>query len=143
MPKPVISKASTVWTGDLLTGSGQTTLDTSGAATFEMAWGARSEGSAGTNPEELLAAAHATCYSMAFAHGLAENGTPPTQLETTAEVTFDAGIPAITGIHLFVNAQVPGITQEAFDEIAEATKTGCPVSKALEAVPIELTATLG
>lgn len=142
MPKPVVSKASTVWTGDLLTGSGKTSLDTSGVATFDMAWGARSEGTQGTNPEELIAAAHATCFSMAFAHGLAEHGTPPTRLDTTAEVTFDAGIPEITGIKLIVNAEIPGISEEDFQRLAEATKVGCPVSKALQAVPLEMTATL-
>ena len=142
MPKPVINKASTTWDGDLFTGSGKTTLDTSGAASFDMAWKARAEGASGTNPEELIAAAHATCFSMAFAAGLAENGTPPQQINTSAEVTFDASGPEITGIKLVVNAQVPGISAEDFQRIAEETKVGCPVSKALESVPIEMTATL-
>ncbi len=142
MPKPVVNKASTVWNGDLTSGSGKTSLDSSGAASFDMGWSARSEGVKGTNPEELIAAAHATCYSMAFAHGLKENGTPPEQINTNAEVTFDASIPAITGIKLTVNAQVPDISEDDFQRIAEETKTGCPVSKALEAVPIELSATL-
>lgn len=142
MSKPVISQASTQWQGDLLSGSGQTHLDTSGVATFEMAWGARSEGNEGTNPEELIAAAHATCFSMAFAHGLAQHGTTAQQINTRADVTFDAGIPAITGIRLTVEAQVPGISEADFHRIAEETKLGCPVSKALASVPITLTAHL-
>lgn len=142
MPNPVVSKASTVWTGDLFTGSGTTTLDSSGAGTFEVEWNARAEGSdTTTTPEELIAAAHATCFSMAFSNELKKNDTPPTQLDTSAEVTFVAGT-GITGITLRVSAQVDGIEEQDFQRIAEGAKTNCPVSQALASVPIELDAQL-
>ena len=142
MPSPITNKASTVWNGDLFHGSGSTTLETSGVGTFDVGWKARAEESGGTTtPEELIAAAHATCYSMAFSNELAGNDTPPTQVRTSAEVTFVAGT-GITGIHLTVEATVPGISEEAFQRIADAAKTGCPVSQALKAVDITLTATL-
>ncbi len=84
MPKPVVNKASTVWNGDLTSGSGKTSLDSSGAASFDMGWSARSEGVKGTNPEELIAAAHATCFSMAIAHGLSgERQYLPEQISPT------------------------------------------------------------
>jgi len=142
MPNPVVSKASTVWKGDLFTGSGRTSLDSSGLTRFDVEWNARAEGSDSvTTPEELLAAAHSTCFSMAFANELKKNGTPPTQLDTTAEVTFVAGT-GITGIHLTVTAQVEGIDEDTFQRIAEGAKTNCPVSQALRATDISLTATL-
>ncbi|GAA1153818.1 OsmC family peroxiredoxin [Ornithinicoccus hortensis] len=142
MPNPVVSKASTVWNGDLFTGKGSTSLDSSGAASFDVEWNARAEGSdRTTTPEELLAAAHATCYSMALSNELKKNDTPPTQLNTTAEVTFVAGT-GITGIHLTVDAQVEGIDADGFATIAEGAKTGCPVSQALAATEITLTANL-
>ncbi|UNX56171.1 OsmC family peroxiredoxin [Georgenia sp. TF02-10] len=143
MPKALVSKASTTWTGNLFDGSGQTRLDSSGAATFDVNWKARSEehGST-TNPEELLGAAHATCFSMAFANELDGNGTPPTRVQTAAEVTFDAGGPRISGIHLTVEAQVDGISEDDFQRIAEAAKQGCPVSQALTGTEITLTARL-
>lgn len=141
-PRPVVSKASTTWTGELFTGSGTTRLDSSGAATFDVEWNARAEGSdRTTNPEELIAAAHATCYAMAFSNALKQNDTPPTQLDTSAEVTFVAG-QGITGIHLSVRGQVEGISAEDFARIAEDAKTNCPVSQALKATPITLEAAL-
>src|SRR5690625_7749930 len=90
----------------------------------------------------MIAAAHASCYSMAFSNELADNGTPPTSLDTSAEVTFVPGT-GITGIALRVNAKVDGISEEDFQRIAEAAKTGCPVSQALARVDISLEATLG
>lgn len=142
MPNPVVSKASTTWNGDLFTGKGTTTLDSSGAGTFPVEWNARAEGSdTTTTPEELLAAAHATCYSMAFSNELKKNDTPPTEVSTTAEVTFVAGT-GITGIALTVNATVEGIDEETFQKIANGAKEGCPVSQALKAVDITLDATL-
>ncbi|ACQ80437.1 OsmC family protein [Beutenbergia cavernae DSM 12333] len=142
MPTPVVSTASTVWTGDLFHGAGRTSLDSSGLATFDVGWKSRSEGHEGqTTPEELIAAAHASCYAMAFSNELASNGTPPTQLDTKAAVTFVAG-EGITGIALSVRGQVPGISAEDFARIADAAKAGCPVSKALAAVPITLDAAL-
>lgn len=143
MPNTVVSKASASWQGDLISGSGSTTLDTSGLGTFPANWKARSEESAAgtTSPEELLGAAHATCFSMAFSNGLAKNGTPPTQLDTSAAVSFVAG-QGITGIELTVRGQVPGLSAEDFQNLAEAAKTGCPVSQALSGVPITLNASL-
>lgn len=138
-----VSQATTTWSGDLASGSGSTALETSKVATFDVSWKARTEPSGGTTtPEELLAAAHASCFSMALAHGLTENGTPPTSISTTAKVSFVAGT-GITGIELSTSATVDGIDDADFQKVAEETKTGCPVSAALAAVPITLTATLG
>lgn len=138
-----VSQASTTWNGDLTSGSGSTVLETSRIGTFDVSWQARTEPGAGTTtPEELLAAAHASCFSMALSHGLTQNGTPPTTVGTTARVTFVAGT-GITGIELTTTASVEGITDEDFQRIADETKTGCPVSAALAAVPMTLTATLG
>lgn len=143
MPKPVISKASTIWNGELFTGSGTTSLDSSGAATFEVEWNARAEGSdSTTNPEELLAAAHATCFSMAFSNALKGNDTPPEQVRTTAAVTFVAGT-GITGIELSVSATVPGIDDDDFQRIAADAKENCPISQALGGTEITLNASLG
>lgn len=142
MPRPLVSKASTVWNGELITGSGTTTLDSSGQGTFGVAWKARAENHEGaTNPEELLAAAHATCFSMALAHALAGNETPATQLETSAEVTFVAGT-GITGIALSVTGQVPGLDADQFQTFATGAKENCPVSQALKGTEITLDATL-
>ncbi|GAA4422247.1 OsmC family peroxiredoxin [Georgenia halophila] len=142
MPNPIVSKASTTWNGDLFGGSGSTRLDSSGLATFDVAWKNRAEShDGGTSPEELIAAAHATCFSMALAKELNDNGTPPTQLDTSAEVTFVAG-EGITGIVLRCDAQVPDISAEDFQSIADTAKTGCPTSQALQAVPITLDAKL-
>lgn len=142
MPTPIVNKASAVWNGDLFTGSGKASLDTSKAGSFDVAWKSRAEESGSTTtPEELIGAAHATCYSMQFSNELKENGTPPTQLDTSAEVTFVAGS-GITGIHLTVKGQVPGISAEDFSRIAESAKANCPVSKALGGTAITLTASL-
>lgn len=123
-------------------GAGTVNLDSSGAGTFAVDWKARSEGSSSvTTPEELLAAAHATCFSMALSHALAGNGTPPDSVETTSSVTFKPGT-GITGSHLLVNATVPGISAADFDRIAEEAKVNCPVSQALAGIPITLEATL-
>lgn len=143
MPNPIINSASTVWKGNLPSGTGTVTLDTSGAGTFPANWKARSEESGGTTtPEELIAAAYATCYSMQFSNELAENGTEPTQLDTNAKVTFVVGS-GITKIDLDVQGQVDGISQEDFVRIAESAKSNCPVSQALASVPeINLSANL-
>ncbi|MPV37629.1 OsmC family peroxiredoxin [Georgenia subflava] len=138
------SKASTTWNGNLFQGSGQTTLESSGKGTFDVNWKARTEdGTKTTNPEELLAAAHATCFSMAFSNELDSNGTPPTKLETTVEVTFDTeGGPKVTGSHIIVRATIDGISEEDFQRVANAAMEGCPVSQALKAIDITLDATL-
>ncbi|MFI7482949.1 OsmC family peroxiredoxin [Kocuria sp. M1R5S2] len=132
MPKPVVSKASTVWNGDLFNGSGRTSLGGSGLGPFDVDWDTRAEAGAGpkTSPEELLASAHATCFSMALSNMLAQNDTPPTQLDTSAEVTFVAG-EGIQGVKLSVEAQVENINAEDFARIADEAKSGCPVSQAL------------
>jgi len=138
MPNPVVSKASTEWNGELFTGSGTTSLETSGKASFDVAWQSRAEQAGGTtSPEELIAAAHATCYAMQFSNMLKENGTPPTQLNTSAAVTFVAGT-GITGIELTVRGSVDGIDAATFDELARKAKETCPVSQALSAVDITL-----
>lgn len=134
--------ASAHWEGSLMEGQGQVTLNSSGIGTFDVTWASRAEEANGrTSPEELIAAAHSTCFSMALSHALAQAGTPPTTLDTTADVTFQPGT-GITGIALKVRGAVPGITAEQFAEAAEGAKTGCPVSQALKAVPITLEAEL-
>ncbi len=139
---PVTSEATTTWNGSLMEGSGDVAFSSSNLGTFPINWKARSEGSATTTtPEELIAAAHSSCFSMALSHALAENGTPPERVNTTASVTFKPGV-GISGSHLNVNAVVPGLTQEQFQELAEGAKTGCPVSQALAGIEITLEATL-
>lgn len=133
----VTSSASTIWNGTLADGAGTTTL-ASGVGTFAVTWKARADGvDAQTTPEELLAAAHASCFSMALSHGLTEAGTPPTSVATTARVTFAKG-QGITGIELSVEAEVPGIDEDAFAAAAADAKVNCPVSKALASVEITL-----
>ena len=139
---PVTSEAASTWTGSLMEGSGTVAFSSSNLGTFPINWKARSEGSdTTTTPEELIAAAHSACFSMALSHALAENGTPPEKVNTSASVTFKPGV-GITGSHLNVNAVVPGLTPEKFQEIAAEAKTGCPVSQALAGIEITLEATL-
>lgn len=135
-----IRTAAAHWEGSLMEGSGQVTLQSSGIGTYDVTWASRAEQPDGrTSPEELIAAAHSTCFSMALSHALAQAGTPPASIDTTADVTFQAGT-GITGIVLRVTGSVPGITAEQFQEAAEGAKEGCPVSQALKAVPISLEA---
>ena len=136
------SEATTVWNGDLRSGSGTITLDSSHAAEFPVSWAARSEGRDGlTNPEELIGAAHAACYSMAFSNILSSSGNTPESIQTTAAVTFDPAS-GITGSHLLVSARVPGISEEEFQRLADEAKRTCPVSRALAGIPITLEAEL-
>lgn len=138
----VTSEATTAWKGGLTDGSGDVDLVSSGLGPFGVNWKARSEGSTSvTTPEELIAAAHSACFSMALSHALGENGTPPTSIDTTASVTFAPGT-GITGSHLNVNAVVPGLEPEDFERISQAAKSGCPVSQALAGIEITLEATL-
>jgi osmotically inducible protein OsmC len=138
----VTSEASATWSGSLLEGSGEVALESSNQGPFAVNWKARSEGSTSvTTPEELIAAAHSACFNMAFSNALAENGTPPQKLETTASVTFIPGT-GITGSHLNVNAEVAGLAQEDFDRLAQEAKAGCPVSAALAGIEITIEATL-
>ncbi|EMY33007.1 OsmC family protein [Arthrobacter crystallopoietes BAB-32] len=129
--------ARTVWKGDLFSGNGQTSLETSGLGTYDVTWKARAEDAKDkTSPEELIAAAHSACYSMAFSNILKEAGHTAESIETSAEVDFDTSTGAqISEIRLFVNATVPGISDEDFQKSAQAAKEGCPVSKALASVP--------
>jgi osmotically inducible protein OsmC len=130
------------WEGSLTDGKGTTALESSGLGTFDLTWAARAESPQGlTSPEELLGAAHAGCYSMALSHALAQAGTPPESVDVTADVTFQPGT-GITGIHLTVRGQVPGITAEQFLQYATETGKACPVSKALAATPITVDAAL-
>jgi lipoyl-dependent peroxiredoxin len=136
------SEATTLWFGDLTSGSGTTSLDSSDAAEFPVTWQARSEGVVGhTNPEEMLAAAHSACFSMAFSKALADAGHAPESLQVTAAVTFQPG-EGITGSHLLVSAKVPGLADDQFQSLADGAKANCPVSKALAGIPITIDATL-
>jgi osmotically inducible protein OsmC len=129
--------AHVTWSGSLMEGSGRITSVESGAfGPLDVTWAARAEeDSAGlTSPEELIAAAHAACFSMALSHGLSGSGTPPDTLETSATLTFVPGT-GITKVALTVRGTVPGLDEAAFLEAAEDAKVNCPVSKALAAVP--------
>jgi osmotically inducible protein OsmC len=131
--------ASGEWHGSLTEGSGRVTLESSGLGTFDVTWASRTEDPNGrTSPEELIAAAHASCFSMQLSGGLTKGGHPPTTLNTRAEVDFQVG-EGITAIRLHVSGDVPGLDADGFREAAQAAKEGCPVSKALAAVPITLT----
>jgi osmotically inducible protein OsmC len=130
-------RAAVTWNGDLTSGSG--TIDEVGSGAFgplDVTWAARSEETSGgnTSPEELIAAAHSSCFSMALAHSLAQAGNAPERLETSAVVTFVPGT-GITKIALSVRGTVPGLDAEGFREAAEDAKKNCPVSQALAAVP--------
>lgn len=129
-------KAQVTWKGDLMGGSGRIDSVTSGAVGgLDVSWPARSEEPDGmTSPEELIAAAHATCLSMALSHGLAQDGHAPDELKTSATVSFQPG-EGITKIALEVVGRVPGMEDDAFQRAAEQAKENCPVSKALAGVP--------
>lgn len=138
MPNPSTSTAKTHWEGNLFQGKGQTSLATSGVATFDVNWGKREAAGQGTtNPEELLAASLATCYSMALSNELAGEGHDPSSIDTQADVTFVAG-QGVTGIKITVSGDVPGLDAEGFKAKAEWAKDNCPISQALKAVPKEL-----
>ena len=135
-------KASTVWTGTLFEGSGETTFESSGIGTYPVSWPSRAEEANGkTSPEELIAGAHSACYSMAFSNALAKNETPAEKLEVSAVVTLVPGT-GITKSALTVVGTVPGIDEATFVELAQAAKAGCPVSQALSAIEITLDASL-
>ncbi len=137
------SESTTLWIGDLTSGSGTISLDSSEAAEFPVTWAGRTEGETGrTNPEELVAAAHASCYSMQFSSLLAKAGTPPRSLQVTAAVTFDPAQGGIIGSHLLVSADVEGIGEESFQNLAAEAKETCPVSRALAGITITLEASL-
>ena len=132
-------RAETVWTGTLMEGSGETKFASSGIGTFPVTWPSRSEEANGkTSPEELLAAAHASCFSMALSSALAKAGTPASTLTTSVEVDFQPG-QGVTEIRITVRGDVPGVSGEEFENFAVGAKENCPISKALAAVPIQLT----
>lgn len=139
------SRASASWEGDLMTGKGRTSAASGTFKDANLSWKARTEGAAGnTTPEELLAASHASCFSMALSFGLAKSGKPARRLETTCTVEFgpkQGGGFEVKSSALEVKGQVPGIDQAAFQKAAEEAKSGCPISAALK-IPISLKATL-
>ena len=142
-----IRRADATWEGDLISGSGVVSASSSGAfSTLPVSWASRTEASNGkTSPEELVAAAHAACFSMAFSAGLARAGFPAERLDVTADVSFDkleAGW-TVTKSALTVRGVVPGIDQAAFVAAAEAARDGCPISRALKGnVELSVDATL-
>jgi osmotically inducible protein OsmC len=134
--------ANAHWEGTLKEGKGTVALSSSGIGTYDVSWPARAEEPNGvTSPEELIAAAHSTCFSMALSLDLTNAGSPPETIDTQADVTFQPG-KGITGIHLTTTASVPGLNAEQFAEFAEGAKQNCPVSSALTGTTITLTATL-
>lgn len=134
--------AHTDWEGSLADGQGRVTFDSSGISSQPVSWPARAEQADGkTSPEELIAAAHSSCFSMALSNGLSQAGTPPTRLRTQAEVTFQPGT-GITGIVLTVEGEVPNVDEATFVSAAEEAKANCPVSQALAGTTITLNARL-
>jgi lipoyl-dependent peroxiredoxin len=138
----VTRTSRTAWEGNLARGKGVVTFASSGIGDFPVSWASRSEEPNGqTSPEELIAAAHSACFSMALAHGLTQAGTAPRTLNTQADVTLEVGT-GITGIHLTVTGDVPGLSADDFQKAAADAKANCPVSKALAGTEITLTANL-
>ncbi|HET6292547.1 MAG TPA: OsmC family peroxiredoxin [Kribbella sp.] len=130
------------WEGSLIEGAGQVNLESSGLGTFDVTWAARTEDTANgkTSPEELIAAAHSSCFNMALSNILAKAGHAPESLDTTAAVSFQPG-KGITGSNLSVNGKVPGLTADEFAEFADDAKKNCPVSQALTGTTITLDVT--
>ena len=141
-----IRRADTLWHGPLASGSGTTSASTSGAFTdLPVTWGSRTEEADGrTSPEELVAAAHASCFAMALSGDLGRNGTPPDELRVSAVVTFDKLDQwTVTSSAITVRGRIPGIDADRFAEIAEGTKDNCPISRALKGnVALSVEATL-
>ena len=132
----VEKRATATWQGSLMEGSGSVSSDSGVLDSVAVSWPRRAEqGSEATSPEELIAAAHATCFSMALSHGLSQAGTPPQELRVTATVGFQPG-QGITGSHLVVEGRVPGIEAAAFEQAAATAAENCPVSKALAGTTI-------
>jgi osmotically inducible protein OsmC len=136
--------ASAIWHGDLKKGTGALTTQSHVLNDTPYSFHTRFEDGAGTNPEELIAAAHAGCFTMALSSQLTSAEHPPSTIETTATVTMettDDG-PTITKIHLSTHATIPGIEKSTFDELAKKAKDGCPISRLLKSAEITLDATL-
>jgi osmotically inducible protein OsmC len=138
-----VRSAEAIWEGDLKQGKGSVKLE-SGAFQGAYSFTSRFESGTGTNPEELIAAAHAGCFSMAFANGLSQAGFPPKQVHTTAKVHLEKGPEGfgIPRIELVTEANVPGIDEAKFKEQADKAKKNCPISKLLAAAEITLNAKL-
>jgi lipoyl-dependent peroxiredoxin len=137
--------ASTVWEGDLAHGNGNLSLKSGATGDLPVTWASRTERSDGkTSPEELVAAAHASCFSMALSHELSEAGNKPDRLDVSATVTLDLvdGAPTVTTSKLTVRGKVPGIDQAAFEEAARGAGKNCPISRALGGVDIQVDAQL-
>ena len=141
-----VRRAAVKWTGDLMSGRGRVDAVSSGAfSALPVTWAARTEAADGrTSPEELLAAAHASCFSMAFSSDLAKAGSPPESLEVNSEVAFDKvdGKWTVVSSKLRVRGRVPGLDEERFRALADGAKSGCPISRAIQgnvAVSIEAT----
>lgn len=136
--------ATAIWSGDLKSGTGSLTAQSGALSNNPYSFNARfvdESGKSATNPEELLAAAHAGCFAMQLSHFLAENGTPAAKLEAVATVELVPGT-GITGSALKLTGNVPGITDEKFQELAAKAKAECPVSQALGAIKVTLEASL-
>lgn len=133
------STAHAHWEGDLQSGAGTVTSETGAFGPLDVSWAARAEThDSVTSPEELIAAAHASCYCMALSSGLAKQGHPPSHLDVQATATFVPG-EGITAMRLVLSGEAPGLSDDEFRQAAEAAKTGCPVSQALAGnVPISL-----
>jgi osmotically inducible protein OsmC len=130
------------WEGTLFEGKGQVSLESSGLGTYDVSWPARTEEPNGvTSPEELIAAAHSSCFNMQLSNTLVKAGATADSLDTQADVTFQPG-QGITGIHLTVRGSVPGMSPEDFVRAAEDAKANCPVSQALTGTTITVDATL-
>jgi len=139
----MVRKASAVWNGSLKEGKGTISTESGVLSNSQYSFSTRFENGKGTNPEELIAAAHAGCYSMALSAQLGNAGITPQSLETTASVTLeklDSGF-TVTKVHLDLTARIPGVDKAAFDKAAADAKAGCPISKLLKA-EITLTTTL-
>src|SRR5438132_6967998 len=137
--------ADCAWDGDLAGGSGTVSGHSGALGELPVTWASRTERSDGkTSPEELVAAAHASCFSMALAHTLAQAGNPPEHLEVSATVTLDQrdGAPTVTTSELTVTGRVPGIDQAAFAQAAADAGRNCPISRALGGVDVSVNATL-
>jgi osmotically inducible protein OsmC len=137
-----VRTAQAHWEGSLMEGQGEVELVSSEAGSFEVTWASRAEAANGrTSPEELIAAAHSTCFSMALSNELTKAGHTVETIDTSADVTFQPGT-GITGIKLTTRAAVPGISAEEFATFADGAKTNCPVSAALTGTTITLDAAL-
>lgn len=136
----MIRNATAVWNGSGKEGSGHLTTQSTSLDKIQYSYKSRFEEGVGTNPEELVAAAHAGCFSMKLSFTLQEAGFTPDEIETRCDITFEGG--AVTKSHLVLRAKVPGISKEKFEECANSAKTECPISKLLK-TEISLEATLG